>query len=467
MKIVTLGQISFSKFESFLDSLTIENDTWALDVQSHPSRKAFYDGHVHHAMVVIDDDEVVGFCSYVICIDYMNNHPQYNPEHKTNILDNFYFFPLGIKEPSVDSKIAGCLYSYVVKKSHWGRGIGKKLLSTTMYTYTKIITRDVECNQVIHLARTHLHNKGSRGMLKALNYQETSRDEKQVIYSCVFDTSSGNEESYKQIILKPKSKEKKMKIQFIITGWHFNQNSLIDGLSELEQENDFIDVFWSCHREPPQNIKDSFNYKVFHNGGEECGAYDQAVDYLNLDDDTICFFMHDDLIIKDWSFMNICLERLQKFKIIGNGMDYPDNFNPFEKTEIGISEEFDGKQFKDYVKPENQHLFDKQMPILKVRPSFICMKYGDVKLIGGFEPRTEALIPPIVEKDEWNKDGEPHYRGAKGLGSYGNLFPALVCYKMNKVLGTNSISYLSDRYLDSDYIYELGRGELDPNNPIT
>ena len=38
--------------------------------------------------------------------------------------------------------------------------------------------------------------------------------------------------------------------------------------------------------------------------------------------------------------------------------DYPDNFNPFEKTEIGISEEFDGKQFKDYVKPENQHLFD-------------------------------------------------------------------------------------------------------------
>ena len=49
------------------------------------------------------------------------------------------------------------------------------------------------------------------------------------------------------------------------------------------------------------------------------------------------------------------------------------------------------------------------------------------------------------------------------LGSYGNLFPALVCYKMNKVLGSHSITYLSNRYLDSDYIYEMGRGEIDPN----
>ena len=95
------------------------------------------------------------------------------------------------------------------------------------------------------------------------------------------------------------------------------------------------------------------------------------------------------------------------------------------------------------------------------------MKYKDVVAIGGFEPREEALIPPITGKDEWCDNGGPHYRGTKGLGSYGNLFPALVCYKMNKVLGSNSITYLSDRYLDSDYIYEMGRGQIDPNNPIT
>jgi thymidylate kinase len=39
-------------------------------------------------------------------------------------------------------------------------------------------------------------------------------------------------------------------------------------------------------------------------------------------------------------------------------------------------------------------------------------------------------------------------------------------YKMNKVFGRESIDYLSDRYLDSDYLYEMGRGELDPHNPM-
>ena len=81
-----------------------------------------------------------------------------------------------------------------------------------------------------------------------------------------------------------------MKIQFIVTGWHFSQDSLIDGLHELDKDNDSVDVFWSCHREPTQNIKDKFKWKVFHNGGEECGAYDQAIDYLKLESDTICFF---------------------------------------------------------------------------------------------------------------------------------------------------------------------------------
>jgi thymidylate kinase len=40
-------------------------------------------------------------------------------------------------------------------------------------------------------------------------------------------------------------------------------------------------------------------------------------------------------------------------------------------------------------------------------------------------------------------------------------------YKINRVFGYNVITYLSDRYLDSDYIYEMGRGEIDPNNPMS
>ena len=39
-------------------------------------------------------------------------------------------------------------------------------------------------------------------------------------------------------------------------------------------------------------------------------------------------------------------------------------------------------------------------------------------------------------------------------------------YKINRVFGIQSISYLSDRYLDSDYIYEMARAKIDVNNPI-
>ena len=73
-----------------------------------------------------------------------------------------------------------------------------------------------------------------------------------------------------------------MKIQFIVTGWHFNRTETNNALKELKDMNDFIDVFWSCHREPPKEISDNFEYKVFFNGGEECGAFDQAIDYFKF-----------------------------------------------------------------------------------------------------------------------------------------------------------------------------------------
>lgn len=256
-------------------------------------------------------------------------------------------------------------------------------------------------------------------------------------------------------------------IQFIITGWHYNQQDTLETLKQLNDMNEDVNVFFSCHREPPEYIKDNFDYQVFYNGGEECGAYDQAIDYLDLKDDTICFFLHDDLIIKDLEFINVCMNLLvQGYKVVGNGRDYGDNFDPFKKTEIGIKKEFDGATFKDYVKDENQYMFDSVLPIAKVRPSFICMTYGSVKEMGGFEPRQEAYIPPLTKKDEWCPNDEPHYRGTKGLGSYGNLFPALVCYKMNKVFGHQSITWLSDTYVDSEYIYECQRGGISKMHPM-
>ena len=99
-----------------------------------------------------------------------------------------------------------------------------------------------------------------------------------------------------------------MKIQFIIVGWHFDAfPDFIDQLIDLNKNNDIVDIFWSCHKEPTNKVKENFNYKIFPNLGLEDGAYQQALDYLDIPDDTVLFLMHDDLVVKDWSFINICL----------------------------------------------------------------------------------------------------------------------------------------------------------------
>ena len=208
-----------------------------------------------------------------------------------------------------------------------------------------------------------------------------------------------------------------------------------------------------------------FDYKLFFNGGEEYGSYQQAIKHLNLDDDTVCFFLHDDLVLKSFDFITICIDALKTHKVIGNCMNYGENsYDPNKVIEIGIKEEFDNKTRIDYVKDENKHFFDRgAIPLKTVRPSFVCMKYDSVKEIGGFEPREEAYVSPSV-----TEGGKPYYRGCEnladtktgGLSVFGNLFPNLTVYKVNKIFGKDSITWLSDSYRDSKYLHECERGEL-------
>jgi len=255
-----------------------------------------------------------------------------------------------------------------------------------------------------------------------------------------------------------------MKIQFIIVGWHYNQDEFYDGLNDLKNENEFIDVFWTCHKDPPKKIKDNFDHKLFDNVGEEFIAYQQAVEYLNIDEKTICFFMHDDIIIKDWNFISECINRINMgYKFIGNCLNYPlPEYDPQKVIENGIKKEFDNKRVIDYVKDESKHLFDRKLaPILVIRGSFICTKYKYLKEIYEFEPRKDCWVGP-----KWSEEHQQFtYRNSKGLGSFGNVFMFLLSYKINKHFGQQSIAYLSDRYLDSDYLYEMGRGKIDENNP--
>ena len=255
-----------------------------------------------------------------------------------------------------------------------------------------------------------------------------------------------------------------MKIQFIIVGWYYNQDSLELGLKELKENNPDIDIFYSCHKEPTQFIKDNFKWKLFPNLGEEIVAYQQAIEHLNIDSDTYCFFMNDDIVVKNWEFIEKCIEKHQQgYKVVGNGFDhYYAAYNPLVTIPIGITEEFDGKQSIDYVKDENQHFFKgPPLQMNMARGSFLSIQYNTLEAVGGFEPRKEAWVPIHV-----NKNGKPYYRGKEhvadtrkgGLSSFGNLFPSLSIYKINKVFGKDSITWLSPKYRNSEYLYELERG---------
>ena len=232
-----------------------------------------------------------------------------------------------------------------------------------------------------------------------------------------------------------------MKIQFIVVGWHFdNFPELIEGLNQLNESNNAIDIFWSCHKEPSETVKTNFEYKVFPNLGLEDGAYQQALDYLDIDDETILFLIHDDLVIKDWNFINICLERINSdITFVGNGMNYAAVFDPQEIVR--------GKTAIEWEKPESQYLFKNKEHVLTLRESFICTKRKYLKQIHDFEVIWEEPVP--------DENGKFH------IGGIGNLQQTLLGYKITKVFGPEKIAYLSNTYQDSNYLYECARGKID------
>jgi len=229
-----------------------------------------------------------------------------------------------------------------------------------------------------------------------------------------------------------------MNIQFIVVGWHFDAYpEFIDQLIDVNNDNDIIDIFWSCHKEPSNKVKENFNYKVFPNIGLERGAYQQALDYLDIPDDTILFLVHDDLVIKDWDFINICLDALNKgYKMIGNGINYPLMLDPNEVKK-------ENQRYIDFVKDECKYLFDTPLHCLTVRGSFMCTKYKFIKEVKGFE---------LVDS---NPDNFDH------IGGFGNLQQALFGYKITKILGKDKITYLSNTYQDSKYLFECARGTME------
>ena len=93
---------------------------------------------------------------------------------------------------------------------------------------------------------------------------------------------------------------------------------------------------------------------------------------------------------------------------------------------------------------EFSRLYDLEEYCKTIRESFMCIKRGDLKQIGDFE---------VIWED-------PTAKG-EGPGGIGNTQQSLLGYKLTKVLGKNKITYLSDTYQDSKYLFECARGTME------
>jgi len=246
-----------------------------------------------------------------------------------------------------------------------------------------------------------------------------------------------------------------MKIQFIVCGWWYdewdgkkNQTEFIDALYELKEENKDLDVMWTCHKKPPKIITEKFDYKEYENIGLEWGAYDKVLNDMDLDDDTFLFFIQDDMVIHDWSFINVCITHFHQYpttKIIGNGWNYPWEIDPLEEARLSYWLKTNDT-WKDYAKPENQHLFKEKLNCWSMRGSFFASKMGYIREVGGFD----YVNYPLITMPDGNDSRDPN----------GNTSEYLNGYKFTKVFGQRGMKYLSDQYRFSKYMTECGAGQV-------
>jgi hypothetical protein len=240
--------------------------------------------------------------------------------------------------------------------------------------------------------------------------------------------------------------------KIIVCGWWFdkfdnqeNQTDFIEQLKYINNNNSNIEVFWACHKEPIDLVKNNFNWKLYENVGLEWGVYNKAFNDLEFKDDDFVFCIQDDMVIKDWGFIEVCQEHLtnDKIKIIGNGFNYPYNMDPLEEARLSYWLKTKDRWI-DYVRPENQHMFKEKVNCLSIRGSFLATKWKHIKLINGFEYVNAPLSNGVKE------DGTEFVL----IDPFGNTSLYLNAYKFTKYFGPKSFKWLSNTYRRSKWMTE-------------
>jgi hypothetical protein len=181
-----LGKISYEEFENFLNSLDEEKNTWSLDLQAFKNPKEFYNLLIDYRigpMIAMKDDEVVAMYS-CYTTPFMDKQDSSDLVSMTGI---------DLLVPHINKGVM-LTYSYVVKKEHQRKGLAtiglsslikmkEEQFSTNLVTMLDDSPTDLEI--LLHEARTHNINLGSRFLLKKLGFLPIVKTDEKITYAKV------------------------------------------------------------------------------------------------------------------------------------------------------------------------------------------------------------------------------------------------------------------------------------------
>jgi hypothetical protein len=215
-----------------------------------------------------------------------------------------------------------------------------------------------------------------------------------------------------------------VKTAIIVVGWHYN----LSVYQEIAKIRGVTSLYVSSHKKKVEAFKKmvekaGFKISEFENKGFDWGAYQQWLDLGLWKQFDYVFFMHDDILVKNYELVNECLKifKTKDINIIGNSKN-ANGYNDWGETHSAYYNHSDWKPSLGF-----KHL--------TVRGSFFGVKKSVLEAING--------------KFEINWKAE-------NLRS-GNTSLVATCGKIAELAG-NKFHYLSETYLESPYLMELERG---------
>lgn len=213
---------------------------------------------------------------------------------------------------------------------------------------------------------------------------------------------------------------------FCVLGWHF-QRHVLEQLTSIAR----ADVYILSHR-PISEVPDfvpglirADRIIVRPNVGYDWGGYQQFLETNVWRNYRYVFFLHDDLVISDVSFVERCIKMLDEDKrFIGNGLIRQDHW-PQSRAECYAHASWGPPSTKW------RHRV--------IRGSFIATTRESLELLNGFDVFWDGLRLSI---------------------GFGNWSLIATCGKMQHVFGSEFVAYLGDSYCGSPYITELRAGGL-------